>query len=733
MGRRLMALPSPNLDDRRFQQLVDEAKRYVQQRAPEWTDHNVSDPGVTLIETFAYLVDQLLYRLNRVPDKNYTAFLDLLGIRLFPPAAAVADVDFWLSAPQPDTVTLTPGTEVTTAGGEADEAVVFATTDELRIVPSELTRLVTASRTGEQTDRTGELAEGRDIPAFQTAPQPGDALLFGLPTAVPRCVVAVRLDSRVEGIGVDPRQPPLVWEAWDGGGWQVCETGEDSTGGLNRPGEVIVYVPAGHTASVIGGTRAGWLRCRVTEAEPGQPFYSESPTVREAAVFTVGGTMTVEHAESGTDVPLGTSEGVAGQTFRLGRPPVLLDREPPVVEVSSAEGWQRWDVVEHFGRSGPADRHVQVDSTTGEFTFPPALREPDGTLRQCGAVPPKGAQIRVARYRTGGGPAGNVARGAISVLRSPVPYVARVVNRNSPGPRTPAAPTPDTSTPAPHSARTPRKAGDPPPGHTPRRGPRRRGRHALPLLRHPQPARPSVLPTLRDRAESRHEARTAAVVADRVAVPPSGAGGFGQGGAAPGDPGRRGGAVRRRSPAAPRRTRPVRGHPGQTGQAQAHHPGGHQGERRVPPAPGEEHHRRTEQQLLGRTRAGRLGDVHLPQAVPPGRPDHHQRPVQEPGGLRRRGTRTPDGPGGNDAERRAAAQAAHPQRQTGPADDPRRHQRREDGTPGPALARGTDLGPSTGPRRGGVLPTRLNSTPTAASPPSPRSMPSPTRWGCGGG
>jgi predicted phage baseplate assembly protein len=426
-----MALPSPNLDDRRFQQLVDEAKRYVQQRAPEWTDHNVSDPGVTLIETFAYLVDQLLYRLNRVPDKNYIAFLDLLGIRLFPPAAAVADVDFWLSAPQPDTVTLPAGTEVTTAPGETEESVVFTTTAELHILPSELTRLVTAHRGGEQTDRTGALAEGRDIPCFQATPEPGDAVLFGLPTAVPGCIVAVRLDSRVEGVGVDPRQPPLAWEAWDGGGWRVCETGEDTTGGLNRPGEVLVYVPAGHTASVIGGTRAGWLRCRVTEAEPGQPFYSESPTVREAAVFTVGGTMSVEHAETVTDVPLGTSEGVAGQSFRLGRPPVLLDGEPPVVEVSTDEGWQRWDVVEHFGRSGPDDRHVRVDATTGEFNFPPVLREPDGTLRQCGAVPPKGAQVRVARYRTGGGPEGNVARGAISVLRSSVPYVARVVNREA--------------------------------------------------------------------------------------------------------------------------------------------------------------------------------------------------------------------------------------------------------------------------------------------------------------
>lgn len=426
-----MALPSPNLDDRRFQQLVDEAKRYVQQRAPEWTDHNVSDPGVTLIETFAYLVDQLLYRLNRVPDKNYLAFLDLLGIQLFPPAAASAEVDFWLSAPQPDTVTLAAGTEVTTAAGEDEEAVVFAGTGELRIVPSELTRLVTAPRGGEQTDRTGALAEGLDVPCFQAAPEPGDALLFGLPTAAARCIVAVRLDSRVEGVGVDPRQPPLVWEAWDGGRWQRCETGEDSTGGLNRPGEVIVYVPAGHTASVIGGTRAGWLRCRVVEPEPGQPFYSESPTVREAAVFTVGGTLTVEHAETVTDVPLGTSEGVAGQTFRLDRPPVLLDGGPPVVEVSTPEGWQRWDVVEHFGRSGPEDRHVQVNASTGEFTFPPALREADGTLRTCGAVPPKGAQIRVARYRTGGGPAGNVARGAINVLRSSVPYVARVGNREA--------------------------------------------------------------------------------------------------------------------------------------------------------------------------------------------------------------------------------------------------------------------------------------------------------------
>ncbi|WNI24044.1 putative baseplate assembly protein [Streptomyces sp. ITFR-16] len=428
-----MALPSPNLDDRRFQQLVDEAKRYVQQRSPEWTDHNVSDPGVTLIETFAFMVDQLLYRLNRVPEKNYAAFLDLLGVTLFPPSAATAEVDFWLSAPQPETVLLRAGTEVATARAETEEAVVFSTAQDLPIVPSALERLVTAPASGEQTDRTALLSAGTDIPCFQASPAPGDAMLFGLPTAVPRCIVAVRLDSRVEGVGVDPRQPPLVWEAWDGARWVRCATGADGTGGLNRPGEVIVFVPAGHTASVVAGTRAGWLRCRVVAAEAGQPFYSESPTIREAEVFTVGGTATVEHAETVNDVPLGVSEGVAGQRFSVSRPPILLDGEPPAVEVSTAEGWETWTAVEHFGASAPGDRHVRIDATSGEFAFPPAVREPDGTMRTYGAVPGKGAHLRIPRYRTGGGRAGNVARGAISVLRSSVPYVARVENREAAG------------------------------------------------------------------------------------------------------------------------------------------------------------------------------------------------------------------------------------------------------------------------------------------------------------
>jgi predicted phage baseplate assembly protein len=424
-------LPAPNLDDRHFQQLVDEAKRYVQQRTPEWTDHNVSDPGVTLIETFAHMVDQLVYRLNRVPDRNYLAFLDLLGVRLFPATAARAEVVFWLSAAQSDTVLLPTGTEVATEHPAAGEAVVFATVADLPLPPCELTRLVTVSAAGEQADRTRDLGTGRGVPCFQARPVPADAVMFGLSEAVPRCVVALSLDSQVEGVGVDPRQPPLVWEAWNGTDWTRCDTYEDSTGGLNRPGEVVVGVPATHVLSAVGGARAGWLRCRVLAPVEGQPFYSESPTVRVAEAATVGGVMSVEHAETVADVPLGVSEGVPGQRFRVARAPVLTDGDPIIVQVSGERGWQDWTVVEHFGASGPADRHVTLDPTTGEFSFPPAVREADGGLRHYGATPPKEARIRVPRYRTGGGHAGNVSRGAISVLRSSIPYVARVENREA--------------------------------------------------------------------------------------------------------------------------------------------------------------------------------------------------------------------------------------------------------------------------------------------------------------
>ncbi len=174
-----MALPSPNLDDRRFQQFVDDAKRYIQQRAPEWTDHNVSDPGVTLIEAVAHMADQIVYRLNRVPEKNHLAFLDLVGITLFPPTAARTDVTFWLSAPQDEPVVLPEGTEVATTRTEREEAVVFATERELTLVSTSLRRLAVQHQGSRPPTAPTTSPRARTSSASTSRPGPATACCSG--------------------------------------------------------------------------------------------------------------------------------------------------------------------------------------------------------------------------------------------------------------------------------------------------------------------------------------------------------------------------------------------------------------------------------------------------------------------------------------------------------------------------------------------------------------------------
>ena len=426
-----MTLVAPNLDDRGFQDLVDEAKRLVQQRCPEWTDHNVSDPGVTLIEAFATMVDQLIYRLNRVPDRHYVRFLDLLGLRPFPATAAHTEVTFWLSAPQRQPVTVPAGTEVATVRTEVDEAVVFSTVRPLEIVPTELDHVAALPAGGEPADQDEALRRPGGFACFQRQPVAGDALLIGLTAPVPNCALTVRVECRSEGVGVDPRDPPLVWEAWTAGGWAACGSQSDGTGGLNRPGDVVLHVPAGHVASVLGARRAGWVRCRGLAPPPRPRPYRSSPVVHALSCFTIGGTVAAAHAESVRGEVLGISDGSPGQRLPLLRGPVVPGDEPPVLQVSDGDGWQDWQAVESFAGRLPADEVFLLDHGAGQVELAPAVRERDGSLRGHGMVPPKGARLRLTEYRVGGGRRGNVAAGALQVLKSSVPYVARTENRKA--------------------------------------------------------------------------------------------------------------------------------------------------------------------------------------------------------------------------------------------------------------------------------------------------------------
>lgn len=128
-----MPLTAPNLDDRSFDQLLADAESRITQLCPEWTDHTRNDPGIVLLELFAYLTETMIYRLNRLPEKAYIEFLRLIGVRVQPPAAAGVALLFLNQMPD-HAVEIPRGTQVTIARASAEtESPVFTTARTVRI------------------------------------------------------------------------------------------------------------------------------------------------------------------------------------------------------------------------------------------------------------------------------------------------------------------------------------------------------------------------------------------------------------------------------------------------------------------------------------------------------------------------------------------------------------------------------------------------------------------------
>ncbi|HEY5933078.1 MAG TPA: putative baseplate assembly protein, partial [Kofleriaceae bacterium] len=136
-----MPIESPQLDDLRYDRVVEELLRRIPVHTPEWTDHNDSDPGITLIQLFAYLTEQIGWRLNRVPEKTHIELLKLLGIRLEAARAAKTHVAFLLAHPAINPgVILDAGSRVARKGSPP---ILFETDALYDIVPAEPRCIVT--------------------------------------------------------------------------------------------------------------------------------------------------------------------------------------------------------------------------------------------------------------------------------------------------------------------------------------------------------------------------------------------------------------------------------------------------------------------------------------------------------------------------------------------------------------------------------------------------------------
>jgi predicted phage baseplate assembly protein len=407
----------PRIDDRRFDDLVAELRARIPRYTPEWTDLNDSDPGITLVQLFAFLADMLLYRMGRVPELNYLKFLELIGIELRAAEPARAELTFPMSPAATAPFVIVPArTQVSAEGGDSPTPVVFETDRAITALAARLAsvqsfdgfafRDVTAANEAAEPFEPFGATAGRDA-----------ALYLGLESATD--IPTVELDlAFVAGDAAAPKGvrcdlPPasrfapatLVWEFWTGAEWRALSLLEDATLALTRSGHVRLRTPAPGlmVPSVVGEVAAPrrWIRARVERAQ-----YERAPVLRAVRTNTVQATQ----AETARDEVVGGSDGQPNQLFRLANAPVL--RGTLRLEVNEGDGFATWTEVEDFFGSGPRDRHYVLDRTTAVVRFG------DG---EHGAIPVgnadlPGSNIVAREYRFGGGGRGNVAAGKITTV-----------------------------------------------------------------------------------------------------------------------------------------------------------------------------------------------------------------------------------------------------------------------------------------------------------------------------
>ncbi len=299
-----MPLTAPELDTRRFDDLVREARERIPRYTPEWTNFNDSDPGMTLVKLHAWMTETILYELNRVPELNYIKFLDLLGVKPEPARPARAELEFKtekLDKPDDDLVWPVPlATKVAVDDPDLTQEILFETDRTLIALNAHIGAAISGKGTSVNdvvqlpkelvTGYTKETVWQHSFAPFDPALPVGSTFYLGLLLRPLRSEKADAynddrlpngpLDIHVEATQVFDKHPngdvnsgPLAtscasssvpftprieWQIFSGSakdtnlftdadntGWTILSVSSDSTLNLSRSGHIVFEVPSG--------------------------------------------------------------------------------------------------------------------------------------------------------------------------------------------------------------------------------------------------------------------------------------------------------------------------------------------------------------------------------------------------------------------------------------------------------------------------------------------------------
>jgi hypothetical protein len=471
-----MPLQVPSIDDRRYQDLVRDTLARVPVHTPEWTQLAESDPGVTLVELFAFLTESLLYRANRVPELSRAKFLRLLGVPLAAVTPARGLVTFTGARIDQPVATLPPRTELR-AG-----PVAFRTTGAIDVLPLESRAFVKFSvklapadedyykllyQSTEQGTAPGELIayetrelDGRTPVALAQETVDGALWLALLaPTEAARPALAQAIAGKTLSLGLVPfveQAPKVLGTAGQGSAegepaaliayalpQVVAPAAGEAPQALYRalaarsaadvlagPGVVELPLPVADQIGTWSGLDP--LEAGVGDFPPAiedsklagrvLTWVRVSPSTSAAASFMWAGVNAtgVEQRVAISNEGLATGDGQPDQLYRLARSGVV----PASVRIDVVEssGPKTWAPVDDLMAAGPEVRVASAQAAPGQAwkdDRPSDVFLVDaeaGTVRfgdgLRGRRPPQGSRI-LAHYDICDGKAGNVAPGAI--------------------------------------------------------------------------------------------------------------------------------------------------------------------------------------------------------------------------------------------------------------------------------------------------------------------------------
>jgi hypothetical protein len=474
-----MPLPLPDLDDRRWSDLVDEARSMIHRLSPGWTDHNFSDPGITLLDLFAWITEADVFGVDRIPRQHRAQFLSLIGIRLHDTVPARTPVQF---VSRLGALSLPEGV-VLSAVTDGGTAVPHRLSHPIDVVGCALIAVQTWDGSAYR-DETENWRHGGYVAVLGNDPAPGAASLLGL-DAAPAVAASAELSMWItvdesalsapdHGSPREHHSARITWEYHDGVNWQPFSHVIDDTRSLTESGRVVLPIgEAGAVSSVIGTIIAPrrWLRARLSAGR-----HDVAPVAREILIDAVPVLQSVPEYATwvlpdpvapppafllvGDEVSMRLSTDALGRILTID-PPASGDRNLPralVLDAASGHvtltlvpagicdgvplfettldgapltghasiwtcdttGSTPWTIVETLRRSGPGDRHVEFDMQSGRIAFG------DG---EHGQVPTANSLVVVranTTQGTGGTPTGRTVwrlDTASPLTRAPMPPV----------------------------------------------------------------------------------------------------------------------------------------------------------------------------------------------------------------------------------------------------------------------------------------------------------------------